>query len=178
MGRNLVSWKLLEDMMLELKKSGVEIPAKIIEDLRSAKSMIKLGCMPGGGDAVQKAEEYMANVEAFVVTEGQNVFGAERVDGWLRQLEETNLEVCEAPAGAEDKFVVGVPRDQKWVRIEPTGDLTMEKIEALAKENNMQVKPQRDGKLVVYGQQENLKAFIKKITSEKPKKQSFTQPVG
>jgi hypothetical protein len=169
MGRNLTSWKLLEDMMLELKRSGATIPDKVIEDLRAAKSMIKLSCMEGSGDAAQKAEELMGNVEAYVVTEGQNVFGEEKVDGWLRQLEETNAEVCAEPKAAGDKFVVGVPRDQKWVRVEPIGDLTAEKIAEIAKAQNMQVKTQKDDKLVVYGQPENLKAFLKKITAEKPK---------
>ncbi len=71
MARSLTAWKLLEDMILELKVAGVEVPAKTVEDLRTAKSMLKLGCMPQGGDAVQKAEELLANVEAYVATEGQ-----------------------------------------------------------------------------------------------------------
>ncbi|MGD6807881.1 MAG: DUF2096 family protein [Candidatus Bathyarchaeia archaeon] len=169
MARNLTSWKLLEDMMLELKKAGVVIPAKTIEDLRSAKSLIKLSCMPNSGDAIQKAEEYLANVEAFVMTEGQKAFGEERVDGWLRQLEEANIEVCAEAVTVEEKYVVGMPRDQKWVRVEPIGELTAEKIGQIAKEQNMQVKNQKDGKLVVYGRPENLKAFLKKMTTEKYK---------
>ncbi len=169
MGHNLASWKLLEDMMLELKKSGATIPAKVVEDLRSAKSMIQLTYTEGShGDALQKAEEYLANVEAYVVTEGQMVFGSEKVDGWLRRLEEANAEVCEESA-VVDKFVTGVPRDQKWVRIEPMGAITVEKVSLVAKENGMQVKTQPDGKLVVYGQPENLKAFLKKMAAEKPK---------
>jgi hypothetical protein len=42
MGHNMASWKLLEDMMIELKKKGVTVPVNILEDLRAAKSMIKL----------------------------------------------------------------------------------------------------------------------------------------
>ncbi len=47
MGHNMASWKLLEDMMIELKKKGVTIPSNVLEDLRAAKSMIKLSCMEG-----------------------------------------------------------------------------------------------------------------------------------
>ncbi len=170
MARNLTAWKLLEDMMLELKKTGVQIPAKTVEDLRTAKSMLKLGCMPGGGDAVQKAEELMSNVEAFVATEGQTVFGSDHVDGWLRKLEEANLEVCAEPhAEAEGKYVVGVPRNQKWVRIECSGGLTVEKVGELAEAYDMAVKPQADGKLLVSGSVENLKAFVKQMAAEKLK---------
>jgi hypothetical protein len=164
----MASWKLLEDMKLELKKAGVTIPPKVLEDLRGAKPMLKLSCMEGSqGDAMQKAEEYLANVEAYVVTEGQKVFGEEKVDRWLRQLEEANVEVCSEPLSAQDKFVTGVPRDQRWVRVEPWGEWTAEKIEQIAKEQNLQVKPQAEGKLVVYGQPENLKAFIKRMAAGK-----------
>jgi hypothetical protein len=34
---------------------------------------------------------------------------------------------------------------------------------------NLQVKSQADGKLVVYGQHENLKSFVKKMAAEKAK---------
>jgi hypothetical protein len=161
----MTSWKLLEDMMLELKKAGAAIPPKVVEDLRTAKSMLELSCTEGShGDAIQKAEEYLSNVEAYVMTEGQKVFGEEKVDGWLRQLEEANVEVCAELHRAEDKFVTGVPRDQKWVRVEPHGDLTVDRIEQMAKEYDLQIKQQKDGKLVVHGQISEIKDLIKRMT--------------
>jgi len=167
---NLASWKLLEDMMLELKKTGVIIPSKVVEDLRSAKLMIQICCVEGSpGDSLQKAEEYLANVEAYVVTEGQKVFSSEKVDQWFKRLEMANAEVCEGQAVC-DKFVTGVPRDQKWIRIEPMGDFTAEKVEAAAKAHNMLLKRQTDGRLLVYGQTENLKAFVKEMSALKTKK--------
>jgi hypothetical protein len=167
MGHNMASWKLLEEMVIEVKKKGVNIPENILGDLRSAKSMIKLHCIQaqGAGDALQKAEELSANIEAFVVTEAQKLFGSEKIDSWLRRLEEANAEVCEEPV-IENKFVTGVPRDQKWVRVEPINTLSTQRLGQLAKEQNLQITPQKDGKLVVYGQNESLKEFIKKMTQE------------
>ena len=170
MVRSLAAWKLIEDMMLELKVAGVEIPAKNVEDLRTAKSLLKLGCMPQGGDAVQKAEELLADVEAYVATEGQRVFGEVKVYGWLRKLEEANLEVCAEPHIAEEgKFVTGIPCGVKWVRIEATGDLSSEKVGKLAKKFSLQVKAQNNSKLVVYGSPKDLKAFVKRMAAEKLK---------
>jgi hypothetical protein len=169
MGHNLATWKLLEDMMLELKKTGLEIPPKVIEDLRAAKSMIKLSCTAGShGEAIQKAEEYHANIEAYLVTEGQKVFGSERVDDWLKRLEEAIVGVCEEPE-SEDNFVTGVPRDQRWVRIEPIHNLSAERIGQMAKEQNLEIKQQKHGKLLVHGQVESIKDFIKKMTVEAAK---------
>ena len=108
MGHNMASWKVLEDMLIELEKKGVKIPENILSDLRSAKSMIKLHCTQskGAGDVLQKAEELTANVEAYLAEEAQKVFGPEKVDAWLRRLEEANAEICEENLG-ENKFVTG-----------------------------------------------------------------------
>jgi hypothetical protein len=171
MGHNMASWKLLEDMMIELKKKGVTVPVNILEDLRAAKSMIKLHCTfsPGEGDAIQKADELTATVEAFLVTEAQKVMSSEAVDEWLRELEKANAEICEEPT-AESKFVTGVPRDQKWVRVEPIASLPTERILQIAKGQNLAVNSQKDGRLVVYGQTEGIKEFVKKMTNETSKK--------
>ena len=172
MGHNMAYWKILEEMTLELKKKDVTIPENILGDLRSAKSMIKLHCTQaiGAGDVIQKAEELTANVEAFLVNEGQKLWSSEKIDLWLRRLEEANAEVCEE-ATAENKFVTGVPRDQKWVRVEPINNLSTERMGQIACALKLEIKPQKDGKLVVYGQQENIKEFIKKMTKETAAKQ-------
>lgn len=169
MGHNMATWKLLEDLMLELKKKGLIIPSNVMEDLRAAKSMIKLSCMENSqGEAIQKAEEYTANVEAYLVTEAQKVMSSDTVDQWLRRLEEANAEICEEK-NEENKFVTGVPRDQKWVRVEPIKSLPTERILQIAKGQNLAVTPQKDGRLVVYGQPEGIKEFLKKMTAETAK---------
>ncbi len=170
MGHNMAYWKLLEEMTIDLKKKDVIIPENILGDLRSTKSMIKLHCTQakGAGDALQKAEELSSNVEAFLVTEAQKIFGAEKVDSWLKSLEEANADVCEADSG-ENKFVTGVPRDQKWVRVEPIKNLPTDRILQIANEQNLAVNPQKDGRLVVYGQPDGIKEFVKKMTKETAK---------
>jgi hypothetical protein len=170
MGHNMASWKLLEDMMIELRKKGVDIPLNVLEDLRSAKLMINLSCMEESrGEAVMKAEEYLANVEAFLITEAQKALGSATVDQWLRRLEEANAETCEVKK-EEKQFVVGIPRDQKWIRVEPINSLTAERLQQLAGEVNLSVNKQSDGRLIVYGKPEDIKEFVKKMTIEATKK--------
>jgi len=167
MSRSLASWKLLEDMLLELKKAGVIIPIRVVEDLRAAKSMLDLSCMKGGGDALQKAEMLFVGVEAYLVAEGQKRFGEAKVENWLRQLEKANTEPLVAVA-ASNQFVVGIPKDQQWIRIEPLNTLTAERIVQLAESHGLQVKLQTDGKLIVYGPPACLGVFLRAITAEKP----------
>ena len=164
------TWKVLEDLMIELKKKGVAVPSNIINDLRSAKLMINISEQEGSrGEALQKVEEYLGNVDSYLIAEAQKTLSAETVDQWLRRLENANAETSEEKT-EERTFITGVPRDQKWVRVEPIDSLTSEKIRLIAKESNPSVNQQKDGRLVVYGQLQNIHEFLKKITAESNKK--------
>jgi hypothetical protein len=164
------TWKILEDLMIELKKKGVTIPPIVINDLRSAKLMIKISESAGStGDISQKVEESLGTVESYLINEAQKTFGSEIVYKWLRRLEVATAESAGEKI-EENKFITNVPRDQKWVRIEPINKLPTDRIEQIAKENNLKVNLQKDGKLVVYGQQDGIKEFLKRMTTESTKK--------
>jgi hypothetical protein len=169
------TWKVLEDLMIDLSKKGVSVSSKVVEDLRNAKLMIQISETPGAkGELATKVDEFLGNVESILLADAQKTLGNEYVDEWLKRIDETNIQcvtcVPSEPKKEENKFVTGVPRDQKWVRIEPYGVLTPEHIEELAKENRLLLKPQKDGRLLVYGLPENIKAFVKKMTTEITKK--------
>jgi len=169
MSRTLV-WEVLEDLLMELRKKGVNISPDVVNDLRSAKLMIKISEVEGSrGDAEQKVEEYLGKVEAYIINEAQKTFGSEVVDQWLRRLEEANAEISEVEI-EENKFVTGVPRDQKWVRVEPYANFTSERVKQMAEESNLSVNLQKDGHLLVHGQPEGIKEFLKKMTAEATKK--------
>ena len=164
-------WKILETMMIQLQKKGVATKLEVLNDLRSAKLMIKISQSEGSrGDANLKLEEYLANVESYLITEAQNVLSSEVIDEWLRRLDEANLQTCEIPPEAENKFITGVPRDQKWIRVEPIANLNSERLKLIAKETNLSVDLQNDGRLVVYGHQDDIKVFLRKMTEESNKK--------
>jgi hypothetical protein len=164
------TWRILEDIIIELRKKGVTIPPDVMTDLKSAKLMINISQAEGStGEITQKVEEYLANVEGYLITEAEKTFGSERVDEWLRRLEAASCEVCEVKE-EENKYISGVPRDQKWIRVEPIQSLPPERLKQLAQELNLTVNPQKDGRLVVYGQPEDIKEFLKKMTAEAIKK--------
>ena len=164
-------WKVLEDMMLALRKKGVEIPPTVINDLRSAKLMIKIAEVgESPGDATLKLEEILGTVESYLVTEAQNILSTQSVNEWLKRLDEASLPTCETKAEKENTFITGVPRDQKWIRVEPIPTLPTERLKQIAEENNLSANQQKDGRLVVYGQQEDIKVFLKKMAEEATKK--------
>ena len=164
-------WKVLEDLMVELRRKGVEMPPTVVNDLRSAKLMIKIAEVgESTGDATLKLEEILGSVESYLVTQAQNILSAQAVDEWLRRLDEATLPTCEIKGENENTFITDVPRDQKWIRVEPIPNLPAERLKQIAKESNLSANQQKDGRLVVYGQQEDIKVFLKKMAEEATKR--------
>ena len=86
MGHNAI-WKILEELMLDMRKKGVAMPPNVINDLRSAKLMIKISESGGSmGDSAGKVDEYLGNVESILLAEAQKTLGSDYVDVWLKRL--------------------------------------------------------------------------------------------
>ena len=162
----LAVWKVLEEMILEFRKRGITIPVEVMDNLKSARTMIKiLKADPSRGETMQKIEEYISNVESYLISEGQKKFGVEYVDKWLKKLDEANIRFPDLEE-EETRFVPGLPREQKWIRVKPSAELPMEKLKLLAKELNLSCELQGDGYLLVYGEDERLKEFVKKMAKK------------
>ncbi len=168
------TWKILEEIIIEFRKKNLSIPEHIMNDLRSAKTLIKLtDTDKEQGEIAPKIEQYLSSVEAYLVTEAQKTFPSEQIDEWLRKLEasshNTYLNEPEQIRQEEYRFVPGLPRDQKWVRVKPIASLPQEKVEQFAKESGLSVKVEKDSYLTVYGDAEGIKEFVKLMTEQTSK---------
>jgi hypothetical protein len=84
-------------------------------------------------------------------------------------LDEAGRKMLEKEEG-EKRFIPGLPREQKWICVKPSPELPMEKLKALAEQSNLSHSVQEDGFLLVYGEDQCLKDFVKKMaTKHKPK---------
>ena len=172
------AWKILEEIMIELRKKGVATPQKVLNDLKSAKVLMKImdASEKNRGETAPKIEQHLGSVEAYLLTEAQTKFAPERIDSWLKRLEEASCDTCqicrvptETKKKAETKFITGLPRDQKWIRVEPLASLPAEKLKQLAEETNLSFREETDGRFTVYGSAENINNFVKKMTEQTSK---------
>jgi len=163
--RYLAAWKVLEEMITDFRKRGVVVPAEIMSDLRSAKTMINvLKADPSRVDTSQKVDEYLLNVESYLVSEGQKMFGTGYVEEWLKRLDEASKKILEKEE--EKTFILGVPREHEWIRVKPSTELPIEKLKTLAEESHLSYNVQNDGCLLVYGEDGRIKEFIKKMATK------------
>lgn len=158
-------WKVLEEMAADLRKKHVVIPSAVIDDLKSAKTMIEiLKADPCRGETVQKVEEYLANVEFQLVSEGQRI-GTAYVKKWLRKLDGANKKISEE-VEEETRFISGLTSRRGWIRVKSLPELSIEKLKVLADASNLQYTVQKDGCLVVYGESKQIKDFVKSISAK------------
>jgi hypothetical protein len=175
--------KILEKVIIDLGKKHIEIPVNILSDLQSARSLLKIQNIDsrGAGETEHRIDEYLGNVEAFVISEAEKVFPPERVEQWLATLDMamTGCRSCgvscqQQKEGADDRFITGVPRDQRWVRVKPIDGLSVDKIEDIAAKASLGLKREANDNILVYGTKEQIGDFIKQITNVNGKQKSVS----
>jgi hypothetical protein len=160
-------WKVLADLLTELRKKGEKIPPDVINDLRSAKTMIQiLKADQTHIESIPRIETYLRNVESYAVLVAQEKLGTEFVERWLRKLEKAKKTEIEEKKKVTPRFVPGLPRDKNWVRIQISEDTPREDVESLVKENKLLCKMQKNSYMLVYGNGESIKSFVKKMAKK------------
>jgi len=164
-------WKILDNLVIEFRKRGESIPANVIEDLRAAKTMMEvLKADPAHTENIPAIEMYLGNVESYLIFTGHQKFGDEFEERWMDKLREARKTIrggeVEEAGESSSKFVAGLPRGKKWVRIQVSAETPKTEIKRLATECGLWTKMQSDGFLLVYGEDENVKQFVQK-TGEK-----------
>jgi len=161
----LAAWKVLEEIVADFRKRGVTIPAEVMNNLKSARTMIKiLKADPSRGEIIQKIEEFFGSVESYLISEGQRKFGDEYVKKWLKKLDAASMQTIDEEE--EARFIPGLPREQKWIRVKPSKEMPIEKLKLLAEESNLSHNVQSDGYLLVCGENECIKEFVKKMATK------------
>jgi hypothetical protein len=158
-------WKVLADLLTELQERGEKVPADVINELRSAKTMIQvLKADPTHTENRSRIDTYLRNVESYAIFTTEK-HGTEIVEEWLKKLEEPktvkNKEKREA-----SKFILRAPRDKNWVRIQISEDIRREDVKKLAEESGLSYKTQKNGYILVYGDKENIKSLVKRLAEQ------------
>lgn len=161
----LAVWKVLEQLLTDMKGRGMIVPESIVHDLRNARTIINLiKVNPGYAEDTQKLEDCLTRAESYLVNEGQNRFGQPYIDEWLQRTQKARIEVDEEEK--KTSFITSTPRRQKFIRLKPSKELTNQELKILAEESRLSHKTQTDGSFVIFGSDMDLKDFVKKIAAK------------
>lgn len=150
---------------MELQKKGEKIPPEIMDDLRSAKTIIQvLKADPTSTENNASADKYLRNVESYVILTAEK-FGTETVEDWLKKLKETK-KLEQKDEKVQPNFVHGVPRDKNWVQIQISKDTPKDLVIKYAQKNGLSYVERENGQIIVYGNKENIKSYVKSMAEQ------------
>ena len=161
-------WVTLETLIAEFRKSQVPVSADVMTSLRSAKTMINVYKVDTThSESIPMIEGYLMDVESTLINAAKEKFGPAYAEEWLRKLDEARKggEDAEVETAAS-RFVSGVPRTGHWIRVLPSDDLLKDDVERLADGLKLSHKTQKDGYVLVHGDAEKVKEFVKKIAEK------------
>lgn len=168
-------WKILSDMITDFRRKGEEIPKQIMDDLRSAKTLIEvLKVKPGQIETAAKVECYLSSVESYLIITAKEKFGDKYVKNWVKKIEEAKVGLHEIEEKTETKFVPGLPRDKHWIRVRLDEDINVEEIRRIAESEGLSCELQKDGFLLISGNKDKVKSFVRRAaeTLKSKKKKS------
>jgi len=159
-------WKILADLLTELQERGEKIPADVINDLRSANTMIQvLKADPTHTENISRIDTYLRSVESYAIFAAEKL-GTETVEEWLKKLKDTKTVKKKEGRAAGSRFSLGVPRDKSWMRIKISDDTPLEDVKNLVKESKLSCKMQENGYMLVYGDEKNIKSFVRMMAEQ------------
>lgn len=159
-------WKILADLLIELQERGEKIPADLMNDLRSSKTIIQIQkADPTHIESIPRIDTYLRNIESYVIFAAEKL-GTETVEEWLKKLKTPKIAENKESTEATPRFIPGVHRDTKWIRIQISEDTPSEDVKKLAKESQLSHKTQENGYILVYGNEENIKSFVKRMAEQ------------
>lgn len=164
-------WKVLSDLLVELRARGADIPPEVVRDLRLARSLIEAMRVSAHEEIISRLDQLLFNVESYLMAEAEVRLGPEEAQRWSKKLEEAFSGAGPALRPAEARFRPGLPRGEHWVRIRVSDELPRELLEELAAQEGVRTRLQPDGYLLVTGDRERVKSFMRKLAEHvRPKR--------
>jgi hypothetical protein len=165
--------RILEEIIKELRRIGQTIPENVMNELKSARTMMEINftAKTGKGEMDPKIDTYLETTEAYLINEADKHLAPEKVQDWLQKLELATCDSCVTivKPKPESRFIAGVPRDQKWIRVQSIESMPLQKLKVMASETQLGFREENDTHLIVYGTPENIQAFVKKMTAQAAK---------
>ena len=159
-------WEVLADFLIELQERGKKTPVEVMDDLRSAKTIIQvLKVDPTHTESISRIETYLRNVESYAIYTAEEI-GTKKVEEWLKKLKDPKRAEKYEKQEASSRFILGVPRKMNWVRIQISEDAPLKDAEKLVKKCGLSYTMQEKCYMIDYGNRDSVKLFVKSMAEQ------------
>lgn len=160
----------MDAMIADFREKGSAVSPEIMVELRSAKALISvLLADPECADVKQKIEECLFNVESYAMAKGEVMMGARYVGIWSHKLDQASKKATSEEDTlsfpGEKPLPLSPLRGPNWIRINPIPAIQIDTLRKLADTLYLSCIPQGNGGLIVQGETDQLKEFIRNVAS-------------
>ncbi len=158
-------WTALEAIILELRKKGVTVLPELVDDLKSAQTLIKIHRTdPTALEVATEIERYIEQVEANLIYLARSDVGEAYADDCVRRLYEARMKGLRETVSVPSTFVTGVPKGAHWIRFKVDDLLDSAEVDALLDQMGLSRTVQADGFLLIHGPEAKVKTFLKDVS--------------
>ncbi len=157
-------WKVLEELISELMKREVTVPQELVDDLKSVKTLINIYNVDSTAhNFVTEIEVNIEKIEANILFLIESEMGKEYANECLSRIYNARKKGVSEKATFASRFVSGVPKGEYWIRIKVSDLISNRDMDELLEKFSLISKPQKNGYRLIYGNEANVKTFIKEI---------------
>ena len=169
------AWKVLEALILDLKKKHIIVLPNLIDDLKSAQTLINIyKTEPTALEVATQIETYLETLESNLLYLAGSDVGEDYANTWLRRLYEARMQGGSEKPPGRTRFVSGVPKGEYWIRIQLSDLISDEEVDNLLEQRGLTSKAQANGYRLIYGKKESVTAFIKEVGEKLRRKKPQT----
>jgi hypothetical protein len=160
-------WKALELLIAEFRQKSGTIPNEIIEDLKSAKTLISiLNADPSQIEIITDLESHLGKMEATLLYLAETKFGKEYADEYSKRLIDTKMRSVDQENVSSSRFIIGIPRGAHMIRFKLDDTIGRKDVEELVQNLKLSYKWQDKDIVIIYGAEEKIKTFIQKVANK------------
>ena len=166
MGNYLATAKVLDNMILDLKSRQIDVPASVVDSLKIARSLASIILVsPDDTETMIKAQATLESVGMNLLSIAEAKVNREYADAWQTKIDEADTVISDPPV-KKTTFVSGVPKGERWIRFETKDLAELSDAEQLLTKNGLKTKINEDGFTLIYGRNEDIKAFMNEVREE------------
>lgn len=163
-------WKVLEELVTELKKKGVNISDLTMKKLRGARATINIYVAdPSYQQTSADLMTQLTELETGLMTLAEQEVGPEFASEWLKKITATR-EVEPSSPMIDKGFPKGVPRSDYWIRLTIGDTISIDEVREMAAKHNLTIKEETPEQVIVHGEQSRVRQLVKMMTEEQRRK--------
>lgn len=158
-------WKVLEDLLGDLRGRGIEPPKNFMSKLKAVHGMISIFMQDTTYDESQiKLEEELNDIEGQLIYLAEKQVSNAYADEWIAKIKEARE--SEPEVSHAKPFSVGVPRTDYWLRLTIGDVIDKDELQTMVSEQGLSIKEEDPETVIVHGEEAKVKALVKAMTAK------------